>query len=399
MQFKKIKRITFKKISKMQKFLPFILCLLPALATANTFQNDSVYSASEIGTALAGNGAIADNAATLRANPASISHLPGLNISVSDVMQFNKQKYDLNIGSGDAGKFQNTTNFYITYQPKSFSDLTIGLGVYSPYELSNEYILNNGNFAKSDVSSLTISPTVSYKISPKISLGISLNYEKLNTRWKDVTYYSYGSNKKLGFSFGVLLTPSDNMRVGVNYSYGANHKIKTNVIHSNTNLADNIENKVRTPSSLSISVWQKLLHNWEVMGNFTWTRYNNLHKNNKYNFTTANYVLSNIKHNAWRLSWGTIYNYNQNLKLKFGFAYEHSPLRVDERALLMPDHHRYWFSTGLKYDSQKYGSIDLGYSYIYSPRADSRYNKDGFGLYGDYKTTKHLLGIQYSLSL
>ena len=77
----------------MQKFLPLILFVFPTIATAATFQNDSVYAASEIGTALAGNGAIADNAATLRANPASISHLSGLNISVSDVMQFNKRKY------------------------------------------------------------------------------------------------------------------------------------------------------------------------------------------------------------------------------------------------------------------------------------------------------------------
>ncbi len=382
----------------MQKFLPLILFVFPTIATAATFQNDSVYAASEIGTALAGNGAIADNAATLRANPASISHLSGLNISVSDVMQFNKLKYDLNLGSGDAGKFQNSTNFYITYQPANFSDLTVGLGVYSPYELRNSFHTNSNKIIESDVSSLTISPTVSYKFSPKISLGISLNYQKLDARWKESSFNSSGKNKKLGFSIGTLLTPSDNMRVGVTYTNGITHKIKNNVIYSQQNF--NNECRIKTPSSLSISVWQKLLHKWEVMGNFTWTRYTNFYKNNAYNEKSPNFTLNNIKHNSWRLSWGAIYNYNDNLQLKYGLAYEHSPLRVDERTMLMPDHHRWWFSVGLKYDSKKYGSVDFGYSYLYSPRADSRYKKSNFGvLYGDYKTQRHLLGLQYSLSL
>ena len=53
-----------------------------------------------------------------------------------------------------------------------------------------------------------------------------------------------------------------------------------------------------------------------------------------------------------------------------------------------------------EYDSKKYGSVVFGYCYLYSPRADSRYKKSNFGvLYGDYKTQRHLLGLQYSLSL
>jgi long-chain fatty acid transport protein len=57
---------------------------------------------------------------------------------------------------------------------------------------------------------------------------------------------------------------------------------------------------------------------------------------------------------------GTSYQYSEPLQLRFGVAYDQSPVKsADYRMSTLPDSNRIWLSLGAKYDINKQHSINV----------------------------------------
>ena len=117
--------------------------------------------------------------------------------------------------------------------------------------------------------------------------------------------------------------------------------------------------------------------------------------------------------NTYKLSLGASYQITDPLQLRFGIAYDQSPVRgANTRMSTLPDADRLWFSFGGKYDINQQHSLNLAYSYVHVKNTSANVNgwcggtASGPGsqacvssrTHGSakFRSHSHILGLQYT---
>lgn len=91
-------------------------------------------------------------------------------------------------------------------------------------------------------------------------------------------------------------------------------------------------------------------------------------------------VLDTEFRNTWRVGLGATYKCDDAWKLKYGIAYDQTPVKgEDTRLVSMPDNDRVWFSFGAQWQPDKASKLDLGISYIYIRDSTRSTTTDGRG--------------------
>lgn len=358
-------------------------------ASASGFQSVE-QNASGLGVSYAGAAAVADNASTVYYNPAGLTGLPGVQISVGLVGALQRYEFDDDgsIGltggeGGQAGQWRSLPNAYFSWA--ATPDLAFGLGVSSPYSLDLEYDrdwLGQGIGTRARITSVNINPAIAYRLSDKVSLGFGLDYQTLKLKTAFAGASDSDSDSDLGWNAGALFTLSPAMRVGVAYRSGMKFRLDASSPTLGAFPGVNQHGRFETPDTFSLSVWQQVSDKWEAMGDISYTRWKSL---------------DDYEHDSWRLAWGAAYTYNERWKSKFGLAYDRSPVRTSDRSVLLPDAHRLWFSLGGQYRFSQYAALDFGYAY--QRVKTSRVNETlggGLRLRGDYDASGHIIGVQYT---
>ena len=108
--------------------------------------------------------------------------------------------------------------------------------------------------------------------------------------------------------------------------------------------------------------------------------------------------------NTWRVALGANYQYNDAFKLKFGVAYDQTPVKgADTRLTSLPDNNRVWLSMGGQYRFSKASVLDVGVAYLYlrdpSISNNQTTSTPSRGLVsGTYSGNVWVIGTQYSHS-
>ena len=77
---------------------------------------------------------------------------------------------------------------------------------------------------------------------------------------------------------------------------------------------------------------------------------------------------------TWRVAFGGIYAYDDAINLKFGLAWDQTPVRDSTRLPRVPDEDRVWLSLGVQWKPSKTSAVDVGYTHLFvkdSPFLDS----------------------------
>lgn len=369
-------------------------------------------NAGGLGTAYAGSAAVADNASTIFFNPAGMAELKGFQFSagvtaVGPSYQFNNGGSTGSGGNGgDAGGWAAVPNAYFSAQlaPNWF----VGLGISAPFGLATKYEDNNwiGRYQslKSEVKTVNYNPSLAYRVNDKLALGVGLNYQTIDAELTAAVpgpnAYSRlkGDDAAWGWNAGALFTLSPAMRVGVSYRSAINYTLEGNATTALSSTP--VRADIKLPDTLILSVWQQVTDRWEAMGDLSYTRWNSLKTLNVYNRNSGALVSTeNFNYdNAWRFAWGAAYKANDALKLKFGFAYDRTPVSDGDRSARVPDNDRFWFSLGGQWDAGSFGKLDVGYAYLYvkDPKINQT-SRFGTILRGQYDDSAHIAGVQYSL--
>ncbi|WP_153133227.1 OmpP1/FadL family transporter [Dechloromonas hortensis] len=368
-------------------------------------------NASGLGNAYAGSAAVADNASTIFFNPAGMTQLPGLHLSAGVAGVGPSYKFQ-NSGStgtggngGDAGGWAAVPNAYFSAQlaPNWF----VGFGISAPFGLATEYDDSNwiGRYQslKSEVKTVNYNPSLGYRVNDKVSLGLGINYQtidaELTSALPDARSYSRlkGDDAAWGWNAGALFTLSPAMRVGVSYRSTMDYTLEGN---ASTALSSTpIRADVKLPDTFILSVWQQVSDRWEAMGDLSYTRWNSLKSLNVYSRNSGALVSTeNFNYdNAWRFAWGAAYKATDALKVKFGIAYDRTPVSDSDRSARVPDNDRVWFSLGGQWNAGAAGKFDLGYTYLYVKDPNiNQTSRVGTTLRGTYDDSAHILGLQYS---
>ena len=430
-----------RKIS--MKLIPaLMLVAFSGAASASGFQLLE-QNASGIGNAYAGSAAVAENASTIYFNPAGMTQLQDREISGGLALvkpSFTFSNNGSNVGAtlggagngGDAGGLAAIPNGYLSWALTK--DLYVGVGVGAPFGLRTEYDgswLGAAQATMFDIKTININPSVAYRVNDKVSLGGGLNWQQIKAEYTRQAGISAGSSlvkstMKLednawGWNAGALFTLSPSTNVGFSYrsqiKYHTNGDVKLSSDGSplgNGTLAafvtgggeSNIKADLAVPDTFIMSVSQKLSDKWEMLGDVSRTGWSSIPKVDIMRTSGVKaQTLETDFRDTWRVALGANYKYNDAWKLKFGVAYDQTPVkRAESRLTSLPDNDRVWFSFGTQWTPNKVSRLDLGVTYIYV--RDSKINNDQTTaqaiprgvVTGEYEGNIWLLGAQYSMS-
>jgi len=385
-----------------------LLAIFSGAASAAAFQLWE-QNASGLGTAYAGSAAVADNASTVFFNPAGMTQLPGIQLSagVAGVGPSYKFRNDGSTGpllgrsgnGGDAGSWAAVPNAYVSWQLTP--DLFLGLGISAPFGLATEYEDKNWvgrlQSIKSEITTVNYNPSIAYRVNDKVALGFGVNYQTIDAELTSTGSRLAGDDSAWGWNAGALFTLSPAMRVGISYRSAIDYTLE-----GKANGTLPIKADVKLPDTFILSVWQQISDRWEAMGDLSYTRWDTLQSLNVINRNSGARLASETFNydNAWRFAWGAAYKSSDILKLKFGIAYDRTPVSDADRSARVPDNDRLWFSLGGQWNTGKTGRIDLGYAYLYVKDPSIAQTKGIAGtsntLRGSYDVSAHIVGLQYS---
>ena len=390
---------------------------------------------SGLGNAYAGAAAVAEDSTTVWWNPAGMARLPkGKHLAFAGAVVAPSTEFSNNgsvpptgrpLGSegGDASSAALVPSAFFAMDYGS--QWNFGVGVSVPFGQKTEYSADwIGRFQgiSAEIKSININPAVSYKFSDALSVGFGVNYltATIETLTGVNLVTAEGQNKSKvdgdgwGFNIGALFSFSPATRLGVHYRSSVKLDLDGDTSFTGTppQLANGpVKLEVKTPDSLAVSVAHRMNDKIELLGDVTWWQWSKIQTVPLIRTNNGQQVGAFVFNfdDSIRVSIGANYKLDNAWTLKFGVAYDQTPVpSAEQRTVRLPDNDRYWLSAGAKYQMSKSGALDFGYSFVQVKDADIRNNQgtgvasltapqNGF-VSGTYKATVNVFGVQYQHS-
>ncbi|HSO05600.1 MAG TPA: porin [Pelomicrobium sp.] len=398
-------------------------------------------NASQLGNAYSGTAAAAEDASTIYFNPAGMAYLKGRDFAFSLNAIKPSSKFSdrgssyatpagpLPVGvtppglpplagnGGDAGDWALLPAIY--YAHAIDTKWSLGIGINAPFGLKTEYDTPwVGQFQgiKSELKTLAITPTVSYKASPDFAIGFGLRAQKADAELTNQGFT--GSVTKLegddwgyGFSLGVLWQATPATRVGAAYQSRISYDIQGDVQGSDILAATGGATSIlgatadlTLPDILTFSVAHELNPKWDLLADIAWTNWSEFEELRVIGPTGATLTVTPQNwDDTWRFAVGANYKYSSALKFRFGVAYDETPTSDAFRTVRIPDESRWWLAIGVQYKMSPNSAIDVGYTHIFvdDPKIDkTELTPAGIGtrVVGEYDASVDVIGVQFSHS-
>ena len=391
-------------------------------------------SASGMGNAFAGGAASAEDASTVFFNPAGMSQVKGRQVVVALHAIKPSAKFSdtgssaasisgepLGGDGGDAGSLAFVPNFYYVMDVKP--QMKFGLGINAPFGLKTEYDAGwAGRFQalKSEVKTVNVNPTLSYQMSDTVTLGLGIDYQKIDAELTNNIVLGAGvvgnakvsgSDSSWGYNLGALFQVSPDTRFGLAYRSSINYNLSGDLLVTSAGppSLQSVTADIKTPDTLSISGFRKIDDKWDVMGDMTWTGWSKFKELRVVDGTGTTLSLTNENwKDTYRFSIGANHHYNEQWTSRIGIAFDQGPVEDQYRTARIPDNDRTWLAIGGKYSTSSNSSVDVGYAHLFVKDSSISNNKGGAtgtantGLYGNlvgtYKNSVDILSVQYTHS-
>lgn len=422
-------------------------------------------SASGMGKAFAGAAAAAEDASTVWFNPAGMTYLSKslegksqLTNSFHIVSAKTKftdkgsaQPFGAIGGEKDMSKRVTSPIPNLYYVHPINDRLQFGFAMNGPFGSKTEYEedwVGRYQATLTDMKSLNLNPSLSWKANDKLSLGagVSAQYIKVklgssfdsvgacrqialgsgSTALVDYCNGTYptaaqtstdsqvlvkGDNLSFGFNLGLLYQPTEMTRIGASYRSKVKHKLKGKAKYDvnagllpviaqtgiNTFTNRDIEASVELPDSLSLSFAHKVNSKLELLGDVTWTQWSTFQELKITDTTGVEVTTVPQKwHDVTRVSLGANYKYNDKLTLRTGVAFDEEPIPSAKlRTPRIPGNDRTWLSIGAGYKVSKKLNLDFGYSHLFLDETPiDNAGESGYSVRGLYNSHVDIVSAQ-----
>ncbi|VVP86696.1 Putative outer membrane protein [Pseudomonas fluorescens] len=409
--------------------------LAVVLVSSNVFAGGfalNEQSISGMGSGFAGRSSSAEDASTIYGNPAGMARLKREQVSVGAATLFAKSDISRTrstFGGNEDGDMVPTTTVPMGYYVKPIDDhWAFGVGFYVPFGLITDY---GSGFAgryyanKSEVTTLTFQPTISYAFNEKVSIGFGPTINRisgeisgmvpnpLSPGRNDGKLKSTGDDSALGFNAGVLVQATDQTRLGLTYhskvSYHLDAKTKvTDGIFSVLGVSGRSYDAsldVDTPESVDVSVTHQFNNDWTLYVGSTWTRWSRFKELTIENSGLPPLLSGQLGtiseeqnwHDTWAHAIGAAYQLNNQWVLRAGFSVDQSPANNTNRGPRIPTGDRKVLSFGAGWTPVENVTIDLAYSYLWEESVevnDTSASRDAYS--ARYKNSASGLGTSVS---
>ena len=309
------------------------------------------------------------------------------------------------------------TPFYFYGAAKVIDDLTVGVGVFTPFGSSTKWndMWNGRNLVQQiSLSAIFIQPTVSYKINEKFGIGAGLDIVMGSVELSKAIAYPVngqfdmqGEATAFGFNVGAYFKPTEKINIGIDYRSKVNMKVTdgeaqfTEIPSSLTTYfpaSANFDAELPLPANLdfglSYQVSEKFLLAAELNVTF-WSVYDSLiidFKVNNEKLVDARSPREYENRIIPRL--GAEYKFNEKFIARAGVYFDKTPTNEDYFAPETVSLNQFAFTLGLSYMPVKGLSIDLSYLQLEGLEADKKFTPENFE--GTYKTRAFIPGIGLS---
>lgn len=297
---------------------------------------------------------------------------------------------------------------------------SLGLSLSAPFGLVTDYSqqwagANHGTLSELSVYNLTA--MYAHRATCDLTLGGGVVAQYADATLKNGVMHgtSFASNATLsgdtadlGYIVGALYEYTADTRIGAAYRSKVNHKLKghinfasTNPIMATRNLYyQDISAKLTTPALLTFGIYHDINSQWSVMAEAQktyWSSFDDLTIKGRAVGGNISVTDENWK-DAWFYSIGASYRVNEQWKLRFGLAFDQTPVNNYTRTPRVPDSDRLWYSTGVEYKYSDNLTLNAGYTFIDAEKSTVNLKAQGNdasrgGLYAKYKGNIHLFGF------
>ena len=355
------------------------------MALASGYQI-SEYSTTSLGRSFAGAGVVGDDFSAIGYNPAgmSVNATNGAQFGAAGILLHSDYRNNKDGEKHSSKMGRVLPHFFGQY--KLNEQITVGAGIYTPYGLVTDYNNNwfgNAHGTLSELKAVNFSPAISYKPHKMIALGASLNVQYADARLTSVASDLKGHDTtSLGYSLGVVVTPKENIRLGISYRSEVDHKIKGDV--KTVAGKYDISAKITTPELVLFSGAFDVNKNLTLSASARWTRWSRFKDLDVIvdepmpvgpgTTVPAGYPISKT-HENWKNTWfysvGADYKINENWTVRLGAAYDETVIKAPEyRTVRVPDGRRIFASIGLSYMTGNW-QYDLGYTHVWMNGGDA----------------------------
>ena len=351
----------------------------------------------------------ADDPSAIYFNPAGLTQLKGNNIMVgATYLGLDGGEFTGTTpltGGATASETQKSLDFIIpnAYFTRTTSDgyIAYGVGIFTPFGLGQEYENKNtsifrNQITKIELQTVVVNPTIAFKINEYLSVGAGIDWMWGQAKLEKTPVASVGNlyNSTLesdwgldgdawGYNFGLLLKPTENFRIGVNYRSPFTLKIKdADVTISNTNPAYASGALGATPSSTKGGATVAMPATFALGAAYTigkltveadadWTFWSSF---SSLPITVQNPVptlFSTDNPKQWEdviaFRLGVEYRVTDPLSLRAGFVYDPTPVPGSTMGPLLPDSTKLDYTVGAGY---KIGAWTIDVSGMYIDKKD-----------------------------
>lgn len=365
----------------------------PAHAGAFGLHEQSSYF---MGTAFAGSAA-GGALSSMFWNPAALGQFNGVNTDSSYTVVMPESEITATGGalfgsgtsrkSGDIGDTAILPASYYSYQLND--QFVLGLGINAPFGLvtDGDFGWDGSRLAReSKIMTFNFTPTVAYRISPGIIVGAGLQIEYMDAQLRSAaggalgpTAAVKGDDTSIGFTAGILLTPAQGTTIGLGYRSSIDHELEGTFHIPGVPVANRISADVELPDIVTLSLRQDLTPDWTLLGSVEWTNWSKIPQLAIICDAagppacpaagaplTPGGILPLNWSDGWFFSAGLEHNYNAQLTLRGGVAYEISPIDTAEgRTIRVPDADRFWLTGGASYKWSEWTTIDFSYAHVF----------------------------------
>ena len=327
---------------------------------------------------------------------------------------------------GDAGSVNVVPNLYVV-APINRS-VTVGVGINAPFGLVTEYDddwLGRFQAIKSDIKTINVNPSVSWRVNDTFAVGVGIDWQRIDAELTNRINYSAalvqaagqavdrqlipaalvpqiaqlttglsskakvdGDDTAWGWNIGFLWDVTPQTRVGAHYRSSIDYDVSGNVSFDHPTLptlpaplapvvgllAGNVNGalanggvhaSVKLPDIANLSVFHRLNERIDLMADLQYTRWS-VFKELTFVRSTGQ-LLSTTPENfddAWRVSVGATYHWNDAWSFRGGLAFDQSPVNTQDRTPRLPDADRVWIAIGAQYKFNRNLALDAGYVYI-----------------------------------
>ncbi len=339
-------------------------------------------------------------------NPAAISDLEGTQVSVGSsflLTHFSiegKNPYTGETMRKEADdRLFTLPHAYITH--KLSDDFQIGLGIFSKFGLGltmDDDWFGRYNNVEVDILTMTVAPTISWKISDSVSVGAALNLQCMDVALKqkipatklnpsltspalDITQDLESSeiSTGVGASIGITWDATEDLHLGASYTSRVKHDIDGDVSYYKSPMLaaapvfkdTTASAELTTPDEVIIAATYDVTDRLTLGAAVTYTAWSvfdglTIEYDSLAAVGAPEVSLEKNWKDTVRFAFGGSYQLNDAWVLRASYTYDDSPLNKSHPDYLVPAHDRHIFAVGAGWTKNDW-TVDMSYFFEFVP--------------------------------